>query len=146
MDYWTTNIPLISNIIIVTRLREVLLFVTCWCVKCVENLGEKSVTINVMNALIEDIRYAGENVLQIFIADVKQDINERLNFITKILSHAIIQKQLKNMNSLFSWTKKLEFINLYGKSVMTKDIIQQIFLTYNQYYTKQPHTVRVDII
>ena len=70
-----------------------------------------------MDELIENIEGLGNNVLLSFTTDIKNVINDRLKFISTILSDNVIQKQFKKMNpktnKLFSDTNMLDFLNLY---------------------------------
>ena len=101
----------------------------------IDNLQNKSITTKIMNELIENIDDSGEDVLQLFITDIKSIINDRSKFITIILSDEVIQKQFNKMNPttkmLFSETNMLNFLNLYENYYDKKYDSTDIYETYN---------------
>lgn len=101
----------------------------------IDNLKEKSITTKIMDKLIEAIDESGEDVLQLFITDIKCIINDRSSFIAAILSDEVIQKQLRKMNPvtkmLFSETNIFKFLNLYETYYDNKYDSTYIYETYN---------------
>lgn len=101
----------------------------------IDNLKKKSITTEIINELIENIDDSGKDVLQLFITDIKSIINDRLKFITIILSDEVIQKQFNKMNPttkmLFSETNMLNFLNLYENYYDKKYDSIDIYETYN---------------
>lgn len=101
----------------------------------IKNLKEKSITIKIMDKLIQAIDESGEDVQQLFITDIKSIINDRSKFITAILHDEVIQKQFRKMNPitkmLFSETNILKFLNLYETYYDNKYKSTDIYETYN---------------
>ena len=83
----------------------------------------------------KDIDVSSEDILQLFITDIKSIINDRSKFITAILHDEVIQKQFRKMNPitkmLFSETNILKFLNLYEKYYDDKYKSTDIYETYN---------------
>lgn len=100
-----------------------------------DKLKKQSITIKIINELIEYTEEYGENVLHLFITDIKSLINDRLNFINNVLSDPIMKKQIKKMNpetkKLFSKTNILEFLNLYQTYYDKKYHSTNVYESYN---------------